>query len=394
LSQKLQGVSLKHQLIYAAALCAVTTFATLDVHAETHALLIGVSNYPSLAQNKRLRGPANDVQIMRASLLQSGIASSAITTLADGVVDQTAKPNQANSQASVQANLPTKQNIISGLRGLAQRAKPGDWVIVYFSGHGSQQPQPPASKLPLGTYIEPDGLDEIFLPYDVGRWNGAKGVVDGALIDDEIGLEFDNITQRGIKLWAIFDTCHSGGMAKSIHLGDNAPVNRFVTAESLGVPAEALAAAYNTSQRGNSANNPANNTRGAQTYAPKGYNTRSPAVGAGATPTTAQAKPKYVAKVGELVVFYASHPEEPAAEEPLPTPAGLKLSGQQPANGKPYFGLFTYLIAQALPTWRGNFKQLADTVAQQYKSRPYPNPLFEGNLDKNPYLTNPALTYR
>jgi Caspase domain len=377
---------LKYQLICAAALCAAGMFATLQAHAETHALLIGVSGYPSLAQNKRLRGPANDVQIMRASLLQSGIASSAITTLADGVTDQTAKPAQTNPQSS----LPTKQNIISGLRGLAQRARPGDWVIVYFSGHGSQQPQPPASKLSLGTYIEPDGLDEIFLPYDVSRWNGAKGAVDGALIDDEIGHEFDKITKRGIKLWAIFDTCHSGGMAKSINLSDNAPVNRYVTPESLGVPTEALAEAYSASQSANAASSGNNSSRSTATYTSKGFNTRSVST----VPNTARVKSKFEVKTGELVVFYASQPEEPAAEEPLPTPPGLKLSGQQPANGKPYFGLFTYLIAQALPTWRGNFKQLADTVAQQYKSRPYPNPLFEGNLDKTPYLTNPALTSR
>jgi Caspase domain len=369
---------LKLGLIFASVGCFLAAFSAIDAHAETHALLIGVSSYPSLAQNKRLRGPANDVQIMRASLLQSGIASSAITTLADGVVDQTAKPSQAN--------LPTKQNIIAGLRGLAQRAKPGDWVIVYFSGHGSQQPQPPASKLPLGTYIEPDGLDEIFLPYDVSRWNGVKGAVDGALIDDEIGHEFDYITQRGIKLWAIFDTCHSGGMAKSINLSDNAPVNRYVTPESLGVPTEALAESYAASQKTNSTNG----SRNDQAVTAKSMGSRGLAVGA----TTVQTKPKFEVKTGELVVFYASHPEEPAAEEPLPTPAGFKLNGQQPANGKTYFGLFTYLIAQALPTWRGNFKQLADTVAQQYKSRPYPNPLFEGNLEKNPYLTNPSLTKR
>lgn len=362
---------MKVRLLFASMVCIFSAISAIDAHAETHALLIGVSNYPSLSQSKRLRGPANDVQIMRASLLQSGVANSAITTLADGVLGPSAKPNQVGQHETI----PTKQNIIANLRALAQRVKPGDWVIVYFSGHGSQQPQPALNKLPAGTFVEPDGLDEIFLPYDVSRWNGAKGAVDGALVDDEIGNEFDQITRRGIRVWAIFDTCHSGGMAKSINLSENAPVNRYVTPESLGVPAGALADAYAASQKTNSANH-SNITQSvtAKSSASRGLSFDS---------NTVKAKPKYEVKTGELVVFYASHPEEPAAEEPLPIPSGLKLSGQLPTNGKPYFGLFTYLIAQALPTWRGNFKQLADTVAQQYKSRPYPNPLFEGNLDKS-----------
>jgi hypothetical protein len=81
------------------------------------------------------------------------------------------------------------------------------------------------------------------------------------------------------------------------------------------------------------------------------------------------------------VVFYASQPEEPAAEEPLADPFA------SPANGgvvesKRYFGVFTYLIAQALPDWRGTFRQLSLRVAERYKSRPYPTPLFEGDLER------------
>ena len=114
-------------------------FSCASSYADTYALLVGVSGYPSLAESRRLRGPANDVQLMRAALIQQGVASNAITTLADGV-----KGSQA---------LPTRQNILAGMRVLATQAKPGDWAIVYFSGHGSQQPQPAASKLPTGSYL-------------------------------------------------------------------------------------------------------------------------------------------------------------------------------------------------------------------------------------------------
>ena len=146
---------MKVRLLFASMVCIFSAISAIDAHAETHALLIGVSNYPSLSQSKRLRGPANDVQIMRASLLQSGVANSEITTLADGVFIPSAKPNQVGKHETI----PTKQNIIANLRALAQRVKPGDWVIVYFSGHGSQQRQPALNKLPAGPFLEPGGVD-------------------------------------------------------------------------------------------------------------------------------------------------------------------------------------------------------------------------------------------
>lgn len=307
--------------------------------AETHALLVGVSGYPALPEARRLRGPANDVQLMRAALLAHGVQNAKVVTLADGVV---------GSQA-----LPTRANIMQGLVDLAIRAQAGDWAVVYFSGHGSQQPQPPAASLPAGTYIEPDGLDEIFLPYDVGQWSGSKGRVEGAIVDDEIGAALAKLTQRGIKVWAVFDTCHAGDMAKG---GDlfSTPVNRFVTPSQLGIPAQG----------------PQKN--GARQL------------------VQAQANAKTNPNQGELVIFYASQPEEPAAEEPLAVPALLNAKADSSAASattpKRYFGLFTYLIADALPQWRGNFGQLAQQVALKYKTRPYPTPMFVGNLKLNPQL--------
>lgn len=312
--------------------------------AETYALLIGVSGYPSLPEARRLQGPSNDVGALRAALLRKGMTPSHITTLADGVLGSAA--------------LPTKLNILSHLAMQAQRAQLGDWVIVYFSGHGSQQPQRPVGQRWPDTYVEPDGLDEIFLPYDIGQWDGKKGQVQGALVDDEIGVTLARIIQKGAQVWAIFDTCHAGDMAKGRPTDPDAPALRYINPITLGIPIDALDAAGQTSKQFKSS-------------------------------TKKRALPP--SKVGQLVTFYASHPDEPASEEPLPPLTADGVTNSATAV-KRYFGLFTYLIAQALPTWNGSLRQLSDHVAAKYKIRPYPTPLFEGNLDQTPTFSKSALT--
>ena len=47
------------------------------------------------------------------------------------------------------------------------------------------------------------------------------------------------------------------------------------------------------------------------------------------------------------VVFYASHPDEPAAEEPLPEPLPGR-AGVSPTAPLKVYGYFTYLVAQEL----------------------------------------------
>lgn len=303
--------------------------------AETRALLIGVSGYPSLPENRRLRGPANDVQIMRNALVQSGVPADHVRLLADGIAGSSA--------------LPTRQAILDALSLLAEQSKLGDWAVVYFSGHGSQQPQPPGRR----NYVEGDGMDEIFLPFDIGRWDGSKMTVQGAILDDEIGVALASLSRNGARVWAIFDTCHAGGMAKarSLHCAEEGcSVSRYVSPRALGVPEQVLS---QPKQRRSKLRNGLQNDNNS-------------------------------------VYFFASQKDEPAAEEPLPD---LLSSAQETysttsrsvtAVPKRYFGLFTYLIAKTLPGWQGSFSTLATHLAEYYKARPYPTPLFEGGLANTP----------
>lgn len=325
--------------------------------AASHALLVGVSGYPSLPEARRLRGPRNDVPLMRDVLQRAGMAAADIQVLADGVAGSVA--------------LPTRAAILAGLAALAQRARPGDWVVVYLSGHGSQQPQPP---LPAGssTYREPDGLDEIFLPHDIGRWDGRQGTVQGALVDDEIGLALAAIRARGARLWAIFDTCHAGDMARSWQGQRPGTQHRNVPADVLGVPAATAPEA------------------GSRPRAPRLHAGRRASSLADSGLLPMAAGPGGVASVA---VFYASQSDEPAAEEPLPEPFGAPPHLPVSAAPQKVYGYFTYLLAQELARRPGqSLQQLADSVARRYASRPYPTPLFQGDLALVPDFSKPGLT--
>jgi hypothetical protein len=245
------------------------------------------------------------------------------------------------------------------MAALAQRAVRGDWVLVVLAGHGSQQPQTLARRSAPGAYIEPDGLDEVFLPYDVSAWRGDLGTVANGLLDDDSGVALGQLVRAGLKVWVVFDTCHAGDMAKgSASPGAQRRV-RWVPPRALGVP--------ETTSR---------TSRGLT-----GAQGRGPAKASWAGSPGA----------GKLVIFSASQADEPAAEERLPVPDwALNALGNDPPER--HFGLFSYQIALALPTWNGRFASLVQTVRQAYQRRPYPTPVFEGDLDELMPLQRSTLT--
>ena len=294
--------------------------------AENHALLIGVSNYPSLDKSLQLEGPANDVQLMRDLLKTTGFAESHIRVLADGVAGAAAQP--------------TRAAILGELGGLADAAKKGDFVYLQFGGHGTQQPSRPG-KVP----VEADGLDELFLPRDVGQWNGDVGSVKNALVDEELGRAISAIRAKGAFVWAVFDSCHSGNVTRGGAGGDGVR-ERKASPQSLGVPLQALDAARAGSLK----------TRGGA----------APSEG-GAIKSGAQQD-----GMGGFVYFYAAQSNETAPEMRLPD--GV-------ADRKPY-GVFTFSLAQVIAANPGiSYRQAGERVLQLYAARNTrnPTPLFEGS---------------
>jgi uncharacterized caspase-like protein len=299
----------------------LTVAAPVEVIAQQPnywALLVGVSEYPTLGPERQLRGPRNDVRTMRDTLQGMHADWRRITTLADGVAGAD--------------GLPTRAAIGSALQQLAREVRSGDFVVIYFSGHGSQAP---AAR---DDGEEADGFDEIFLPRDIGRWDGAAGTVRNALTDNEINTLIAPLLAAGAQVWAVFDTCHSGTITRGIAAGSllaDSETSRAVRPAELGVP---LFSPRNTQAIASAAH-------GRSTWSEK------------------------------LVVFSAAQSDESTPE--------LRLPAGDPARTD--HGLFSYTLAQALRVnGAATYAELARAIVTRYvvMQRSAPTPLFEGILQR------------
>lgn len=86
---------------------------------------------------------------------------------------------------------PIKTNILSQFTKLLQNAKSGDKLFFIFSGHGSQE---------LDTNgDESDGIDEVIITQDFK-----------SILDDDLKKIINAHLKSGVKLFCLFDSCHSG----------------------------------------------------------------------------------------------------------------------------------------------------------------------------------------
>lgn len=315
-----------HQLraiLYRSAVFLVISAGLFSpVEARKYAFLVGVSNYPNLEKRFQLSGPDNDVKLMMSVLQQWQVKKEDIRVL-----------------YSSNKKKPTKANIVSGLRELAANAGPDDFVYLYFAGHGSRQPAR------AGDSEEEDHLDEIFLPEDVGSWKDEIGAVERAITDNEINELITKIRSNGTFVWAVFDSCHSGTMLRSV----NRIKWRKVDPTALGIPKAFKAMP--------SLNIPAS----------------PPLITSPKTSGNGSKKP------GGFVAFYAAQSHELAPELKMPPHSSSPTS----------HGLFTYQLAQAMMTGGGlTYRQLGQVILQKYVQQGMraTTPLFEGTHLDAPML--------
>lgn len=185
--------------------------------AEAYALLVGVNEVVALPPRLRLRGPANDVSLMRQALIARGLAPSNITLLGQRLPEA--------------QGAPTYAQVTQAMGRIVATVGPGDVVVLHLAGHGVQVPQP--AQRAGDTSLEPDGLDEVFLLQDTGAWDAAQGQLPRALRDDDIGAWIDKLVDRGARVLALFDSCHAAGMARE---ASTYARWRSVAGAELGVP--------------------------------------------------------------------------------------------------------------------------------------------------------------
>lgn len=146
------------------------------------ALLVGVNDYRGISD---LRGCINDVTNMRNILKTDlGFSNKDIRVLVD-------------SRA-------TKTNITARLNYMVAKAKPGDFLVFHFSGHGSQIRDRNKDELE-------DRMDELICPYDMD-WDGTF------ITDDTLNQIFTQLPQK-VLLEVFLDCCHSGTGLREVNLG-------------------------------------------------------------------------------------------------------------------------------------------------------------------------------
>jgi uncharacterized caspase-like protein len=107
---------------------------------SVHALLVGIDEYRA-HDVPQLSGCANDIRAVQ-DFLERRVAQEGFAMTVPKVL--------INAEA-------TRARVIEGLEGLAKSVGAQDIVVLYYSGHGSQEACPPEFLT-----LEPDGFNEQF----------------------------------------------------------------------------------------------------------------------------------------------------------------------------------------------------------------------------------------
>lgn len=91
--------------------------------------------------------------------------------------------------------LPTKANMIKEMKALVKDCQSGDRLFLHYSGHGSWIKDQNGD--------EEDGRDEVLVPLDYDK--------NGLIVDDDLREILVDVCE-GVKLYCVFDCCHSGTM--------------------------------------------------------------------------------------------------------------------------------------------------------------------------------------
>lgn len=305
--------------------------------AVQRALLVGVSELASQPASLWLQAPRNDVLLMQEALQQHGFAASDISIVADGVPG---------------APLPDARAIHEALSRLLAQSRSGDFVLLYFSGHGTRWRD--ASK----RYQEPDGLAENFLARDVRGAIGGAGPLTGGLRDVDFDAWVQAFLARNVFVWSVFDTCSAASMTRSTR-ALRSPLTTSATAADdpedevrwRGVRSDQLLGAA----------------------APR----LPPASESILRAPVAEAVPR-----ARYVAFFASESHQVTPELRLPR-------GDRRARAQ---GLLTWAVVQSLQrkpdTWRALFNgvlaqypSVIEELEARFPERELPSPVAEGNLD-------------
>jgi hypothetical protein len=126
-----------------------------------------------------------------------------------------------DEQISLQDKGATRKNILKDLKYLVKKTEKDDWLVFYYSGHGTWVPDVSGD--------EPDGRDEALYVY-------GRRKKDRILLDDDLREVISKLAD-GANLLVISDSCHSGTVTRVVAGSDDAQtlVKKFVPPEGVKV---------------------------------------------------------------------------------------------------------------------------------------------------------------
>ncbi|RYP56362.1 hypothetical protein DL771_011918 [Monosporascus sp. 5C6A] len=141
------------------------------------ALLIGINYF---GQAGELKGCINDTKNISAFLIERyGYKREDMVFLTDDQQDP--------------RGIPTRENILKAIGWLVGGAQPNDSLFLHYSGHGGRTEDLDGD--------EDDDYDEVIYPVDFRS--------AGHIVDEELHHAVVKPLQPGVRLTAIFDSCHS-----------------------------------------------------------------------------------------------------------------------------------------------------------------------------------------
>jgi len=150
-----------------------------------HALVVGINQYRHADgfYLTNLEGAVNDAHLLRDTLRRAQV-------------------NLPDRRVLLNA-FATRAAFVRAWKDMLKQAKPGDTLILSFSGHGGQQSD-------TEPFDEKDSKDETLIFHDFNPWQPTQG----RITDDELYGMFKEASAYHILF--VVDACHSSGMVRSM----------------------------------------------------------------------------------------------------------------------------------------------------------------------------------
>ena len=166
-----------------------------------HALLIGIDYYKPNRFYPNLKGCVRDINLVDDYLRRTlQIPAERIRKLTSpNQEDSTLSEVRAGNEPDV---LSTYENIVKAFNEITEKAQPQELVYIHYSGHGGRATT-------IYSELKGDGQnDEGIVPMDIGEQDGRY------LRDIELATLLKRMTDKGLGVTVVLDSCHSGGATR------------------------------------------------------------------------------------------------------------------------------------------------------------------------------------